>query len=124
MAMMADTRSAAIVNPGFFTRMVNRLEERFTQYAAYRKCVAELSALSDRELRDLGLHRSMLRSLAYEEAYRSMSFRVRTVLSSSLDRSKTATTSLLLPDVVAPYPRSRVRRSAKNASALSSSLGR
>ena len=72
MAMMADTLSAAIVTPGFFTRMVNRLEERFTQYAAYRKCVAELSALSDRELRDLGLHRSMIRSLAYEEAYRSM----------------------------------------------------
>jgi uncharacterized protein YjiS (DUF1127 family) len=73
MAMMTKTRSAAISSEGgFFSRLVAGLVDRYTQYAAYRKCVAELSALNDRELRDLGLHRSMIRSLAHEEAYRSM----------------------------------------------------
>lgn len=73
MTMMTETRSAAApASGGLFTRIVAGLTERYTQYAAYRKCLAELSALNDRELRDLGLHRSMIRSLAYEEAYRSM----------------------------------------------------
>ncbi|WP_375173609.1 DUF1127 domain-containing protein [Pseudooceanicola sp.] len=71
--MMTETRSvAAPSHGGFFSRLVAGLTERYTQYAAYRKCVEELSALNDRELRDLGLHRSMIRSLAHEEAYRSM----------------------------------------------------
>lgn len=71
MAMMTETRAAAS-HDGVFARMAAALTERFTQYAAYRKCVNELSALNDRELRDLGLHRSMIRSLAHEEAYRNV----------------------------------------------------
>lgn len=72
MAMMIDTQAAAAPsNGGFFARILNGLTERYTQYAAYRKTMAELSALSDRELRDLGLHRSMIRFLAHEEAYGS-----------------------------------------------------
>ncbi len=72
MAMMTETRTAQISAPGILTRLYNGLVARYTQYAAYRKCVAELSSLSDRDLRDLGLHRSMIRSLAHEEAYRTM----------------------------------------------------
>ncbi|MGI3170761.1 DUF1127 domain-containing protein [Pseudooceanicola sp. C21-150M6] len=70
MAMMTETR-AHVAHGGFFTRIVTGLSERYAQNKAYRKVVAELSALNDRELRDLGLHRSMIRSLAYEEAYRN-----------------------------------------------------
>lgn len=73
MAMMTETQTAAAPsNGGFFARILAGLTERYTQYAAYRKIVDELSSLSDRDLRDLGLHRSMIRSLAHEEAYRSM----------------------------------------------------
>jgi uncharacterized protein YjiS (DUF1127 family) len=72
MTMMTETRTAAVAHSGLFSRIVAGLTERYNQYAAYRKCVAELSALSDRELRDLGLHRSMIRSLAHEEAYRNV----------------------------------------------------
>ncbi|WP_136635816.1 DUF1127 domain-containing protein [Pseudooceanicola onchidii] len=72
MATMIETRSAAVHTGGFFTRLLTGLSERYAKYTTYRKCLDELSGLSDRELRDLGLHRSMIRSLAYEEAYRSM----------------------------------------------------
>ena len=73
MAMMTETHSAAVAHDaGFVTRFVTGLVERYKQYATYRNCVSELAALSDRELRDLGLHRSMIRSLAYEQAYRNV----------------------------------------------------
>lgn len=71
MAMMTETRNA-VGHPGLFSRLVTGLAERYQRHRTYRSCVAELSALSDRELRDLGLHRSMIRSLAHEEAYGSM----------------------------------------------------
>lgn len=35
----------------------------------YRQTMAELSALSDRELSDLGLHRSMITAVAKDAAY-------------------------------------------------------
>lgn len=40
-----------------------------TRRATYRQTLNELSALSDRELMDLGLHRSALESVALEAAY-------------------------------------------------------
>ena len=39
---------------------------RFARYRIYRQTVNELSALSNRELADLGLHRSMIRRLAQQ----------------------------------------------------------
>lgn len=71
MAMMTETRNA-VAHQGLFSRLVAGLVERYTQYVTYRKCVDELAALSDRDLRDLGLHRSMIRALAREEAYGNM----------------------------------------------------
>jgi len=41
---------------------------RFARYRMYRQTVNELSALSNRELADLGLHRSMIRRLAMQAA--------------------------------------------------------
>ncbi|WP_299668298.1 DUF1127 domain-containing protein [uncultured Ruegeria sp.] len=39
---------------------------RFVRYRLYRQTVKQLSGLSDRELADLGLHRSMIRQLAMQ----------------------------------------------------------
>ncbi|WP_375691418.1 DUF1127 domain-containing protein [Pseudooceanicola sp. LIPI14-2-Ac024] len=72
MAMMTDTNAGATPSKGFFSRFIENMGERLTRYGAYRKTVAELQALSDRELRDFGANRTMIRSLAYEQAYRSM----------------------------------------------------
>lgn len=41
---------------------------RFVRYRIYRQTVNELSDLSNRELADLGLHRSMIRRLAQQAA--------------------------------------------------------
>ncbi len=76
MTMMSDTNTVAIPAQGatrnVLVRAWNVIADRYTRYAAYRRTVAEMSALSSRDLRDLGLHRSMIRSMAHEEAYRSM----------------------------------------------------
>jgi len=72
MAMLTETQTVHGAEGGFFSRLMAGLTTRYTQYAAYRKCIAELASLSDRELRDLGLHRSMIRSLAHEAAYRNI----------------------------------------------------
>ena len=52
-------------NSGFF----GGLSQRYAQYRTYRSTLDELSGLSDRELADLGMSRSMLRSVAYKAAY-------------------------------------------------------
>lgn len=72
MAMMTNTATNATTSGDFLTRLVSVLGDRLTKYGAYRRTVAELSSLNDRELRDFGANRSMIRSLAYEQAYRSM----------------------------------------------------
>ncbi len=72
MAMMTETHAGATREAGLFARMVATLRDRLVRYGAYRRTVAELSELSERELRDFGASRSMIRSLAYEQAYRSM----------------------------------------------------
>lgn len=45
------------------------IAERVRRYRTYRQTLAELEALSDRELADLGLHHSMIRACAYSAAY-------------------------------------------------------
>lgn len=42
---------------------------RYTNYRTYRNTLSELRGLSDRELSDLGLNRSTLKSVAMEAAY-------------------------------------------------------
>nr|WP_267140380.1 DUF1127 domain-containing protein [Anianabacter salinae] len=49
--------------------MKSELRARWESYKVYRRTVSELAALSDRELNDLGLHRSSIRGIAYEAAY-------------------------------------------------------
>lgn len=49
---------------------LGRLRRAWSEHRAFRTTLTELSALSDRELADLGLHRSELRAVARTAAYR------------------------------------------------------
>ncbi len=88
MTMMSDTNTVAIPAQGatrnVLVRAWNVIADRYTRYAAYRRTVAEMSALSSRDLRDLFSLRSITRSMAHEQACRLMSFRNQMALSSSL----------------------------------------
>ncbi|WP_170758751.1 DUF1127 domain-containing protein [Ruegeria lacuscaerulensis] len=50
------------------TSLFEAAKTRFTRYRIYRQTVNELSELSNRELADLGLHRSMIRRVALQAA--------------------------------------------------------
>lgn len=50
--------------------LVQRLRKAWNDHATYRRTVNELSALSDRELADLGLHRSNIRQTALDAVNR------------------------------------------------------
>lgn len=52
-----------------FAGLFGGISRRYAQYKTYRTTLEELETLSDRELSDLGLHRSMLRAVAYKAAY-------------------------------------------------------
>lgn len=52
---------------GFFADV----NERIARAKVFRTTYAELNSLSGRELADLGLHRSELRRIAYEAAYKN-----------------------------------------------------
>ena len=49
--------------------LMGALSARYTRYKTYRVTLDELEALSDRDLADLGIARSMIRSIAYKAAY-------------------------------------------------------
>ncbi len=62
---MAHTQTAVKNAPLFsFAAMIEDAKSRFARRRIYRQTVNELSALSNRDLADLGLHRSMIRRLA------------------------------------------------------------
>lgn len=54
---------------GMVTRFLNTAVERRTKHRTYRDTLAELQTLSNRELADLGLHRSELKRIAWESAH-------------------------------------------------------
>jgi len=69
MAHVTDIRAA---HSGLFERaalVLRALGERHAHYRAYRETLRELASLSDRELSDIGMARSQIRSVAYEHAY-------------------------------------------------------
>lgn len=69
--MAVLTQSSAPQVP-FLDRIQVRIDDvraRLAQYRVFRQTLNELGALSNRELADLGLHRSQVRRLAYEAAY-------------------------------------------------------
>lgn len=46
---------------------------RYSRYKTYRTTLNELSALSNRELSDLGMNRSQIRAVAWSVAYEQVS---------------------------------------------------
>ncbi|EPX81223.1 DUF1127 domain-containing protein [Litoreibacter arenae] len=70
MAYTTSIRTA----PTLIERLVafkNDLAERHAKYRVYRTTLNELQTLSDRELADLGLSPSNVKSVAYEAAYKN-----------------------------------------------------
>ena len=66
---MSDTTHAHAHHGLNISGMVHTVVERVQKYRKYRETLNELSALGDHELADLGLNRSMVRSIAYRAAY-------------------------------------------------------
>lgn len=53
----------------FFHHSRNKIENALAKRKIYRSTYCELSALTDRDLRDLGIPRSNIKKLALEAAY-------------------------------------------------------
>ncbi|MEM7274711.1 MAG: DUF1127 domain-containing protein [Actinomycetota bacterium] len=68
MAYASDIRISA-ASENFAVAAFRRAISSVTQYLSYRSTVKQLSALSTRELEDLGLNRAMIRSAAYNAVY-------------------------------------------------------
>ena len=49
--------------------VANDLKDKWGRYKVYRQTLRELGELSDRDLSDLGIHRSQISSIALEAAY-------------------------------------------------------
>ena len=63
--------SHAFQNASTWQRLVNlraALAERVAQRRAFRATVAELGGLSDRDLADMGIHRSQIAAIAEQAA--------------------------------------------------------
>ncbi|MBD3677450.1 MAG: DUF1127 domain-containing protein [Rhodobacteraceae bacterium] len=52
-----------------YHQILDTLAERAARRAVYRKTVSELQSLRDRDLADLGFHRSEIARIANEAAY-------------------------------------------------------
>ncbi|UWQ57225.1 DUF1127 domain-containing protein [Leisingera caerulea] len=66
MAAAHQISAVSVASPVGF---LNALLVKFTRYRLYRQTVNELSALSGRELADLGLSRCEIKRVAYQAAY-------------------------------------------------------
>lgn len=69
MATVTETRTSGLSLGQTFNGLRDTLAARFAAARTYRTTLNELNQLSDRELADLGLHRSQLRGVAQEAAY-------------------------------------------------------
>ena len=66
---MSDISISTAVRTGRVAKAYRGVVQGFAQYNVYRVTLSELQNLSDRELADLGIHRSQIRSIAYNAAY-------------------------------------------------------
>ena len=69
MAYVSSNRSATLSFGDRIAEIRKDLADAWRAYRVYRQTLAELQALSPRELNDLGLNATMLRSIALEAAY-------------------------------------------------------
>jgi uncharacterized protein YjiS (DUF1127 family) len=71
-ALMAYITTTRAPSASFFARLValkSALTSMLNQRQIYLTTLRELNALSDRDLADLGLHRALIRDIAYQAAY-------------------------------------------------------
>lgn len=70
MAYMTTTRGAVRTDiPGRLLALFANAKTRMAQYRTFRRTMNELNALTDRELADLGINRSMIHSISHDAAY-------------------------------------------------------
>jgi uncharacterized protein YjiS (DUF1127 family) len=70
MAYVSSNRTTAALSFGARIAEIRKdLMDAWRAHRIYRQTLAELQALSPRELNDLGLNATMLRSIALEAAY-------------------------------------------------------
>ena len=69
MAFLTDTFSVQGTMGDKLVAFWSNFREARTKRAVYRQTINELAGLSNRELADLGIHRSAIRRIAYESAY-------------------------------------------------------
>lgn len=68
MAYTTDIRTAQAGIFGRINEFRKAWAERTQRYALYRKTLNELDSLSDRDLQDLGMHRSQIEEFAWAAA--------------------------------------------------------
>lgn len=68
MAKIIALSASAAQEPAFLRSVMARIADRRARNKIYRETLAELNGLSDRDLNDLGLARSNIRSVAWEAA--------------------------------------------------------
>ena len=66
MAVATNISTLKGVQTNGLTALIEAAKNRYARYRIYRQTVNELSALSNRELADLGLHRSMIHQMAHQ----------------------------------------------------------
>ncbi|SHJ12874.1 DUF1127 domain-containing protein [Wenxinia saemankumensis] len=66
MAYATNTTTLGALRTGGFAEFRAALTERWAQHRTYRATFNELSALNDRDLADLGIARSQIRSIALQ----------------------------------------------------------
>ena len=69
---MANAQQIQVAHNGFgewLRQVTEAARDTLERRRVYRRTVSELSALSNRDLGDLGISRSMIRGLAKETAY-------------------------------------------------------
>ncbi|WP_291239955.1 DUF1127 domain-containing protein [Gemmobacter sp.] len=69
MAFVNTTRAAQPAFGDRFAAVLETLRTAMARRAIYRQTVQELRALADKDLADLGIHRSQIRRMALEAAY-------------------------------------------------------
>ena len=69
MAFFTDTQAPATGISGRFAHLIDELRDALARRKIMRATYNELATLSTRELDDLGINRTQIRSIAYEAAY-------------------------------------------------------
>lgn len=69
MAYVTSSRAASYGIADRAVQLIKSVREAFERRRTYRRTLAELRSLSNRDLADLGIHRSMITRVALEAAY-------------------------------------------------------